>query len=106
MKPGKEAPPSPPQSNGVSKRTIKKSKSVKELNVSSLELASSVPGHVFVVGSGDCGQLGLGTDVFEKERPGKLAYFDDLEIVHVVAGGLHTLALSKSGKVSILVNIR
>jgi regulator of chromosome condensation len=56
-------------------------------------------GQVFVVGSGDCGQLGLGTDVFEKERPGKLAYFDELEIVQVFAGGLHTLALSKKGKV-------
>ena len=57
------------------------------------------PGLVFVVGSGDCAQLGLGPDIFEKERPGKIAFFDELEIVWVVAGGLHTLALSKSGKV-------
>jgi alpha-tubulin suppressor-like RCC1 family protein len=56
-------------------------------------------GQVFVVGSGDCGQLGLGPDVFEKERPAKLEYFDDKNIVAVFAGGLHNMALSIDGKV-------
>ena len=37
--------------------------------------------------------------MFEKEKPSKIEYFDDLEIVKVEAGGLHSLALSKSGKV-------
>lgn len=67
-------------------------------NISNLELSSTSVGQVFVVGSGDCAQLGLGPDVFEKERPAKIAYFDDLEICKVVAGGLHTLALSLEGK--------
>ena len=43
--------------------------------------------------------MGLGPEVFEKPRPAKLAYFDDLGIVKVEAGGLHTLALSNKGKV-------
>ncbi|KAJ3012719.1 Regulator of chromosome condensation [Thoreauomyces humboldtii] len=55
-------------------------------------------GQVFVVGNGDCGQLGLGEDVFDKERPGLLRYFDDKKIVHVRAGGLHSLALGADGK--------
>lgn len=59
-------------------------------------------GDVFVVGSGDCGQLGLGPDVFEKERPAMLHYFTEKEIVIVKAGGLHNVALSKDGKVCFL----
>ena len=54
---------------------------------------------MFVIGSGDCGQLGLGEEVLERSRPGKIAYFDDLNIVQVACGGLHNLALSQSGKV-------
>ena len=56
-------------------------------------------GDVFVVGSGDCGQLGLGQDVLEKERPALLEFFRYKEIIQVKAGGLHNLALSKSGLV-------
>jgi regulator of chromosome condensation len=56
-------------------------------------------GDVFVVGSGDCGQLGLGQDVLEKERPALLQYFKDKDIVAIKAGGLHNMALSRSGKV-------
>jgi regulator of chromosome condensation len=56
-------------------------------------------GEVFVVGSGDCGQLGLGPDVTSKGRPGRLDYFADKQIVEVAAGGLHNMALSTDGKV-------
>ncbi|KAJ3261372.1 Regulator of chromosome condensation [Boothiomyces macroporosus] len=63
-----------------------------------LEIPQKTVGLVYVVGSGDCAQLGLGPDVFEKERPAKIGYFDDLEIVSVVAGGMHTIALSAKGK--------
>ncbi|KAI8824049.1 regulator of chromosome condensation 1/beta-lactamase-inhibitor protein II [Fimicolochytrium jonesii] len=55
-------------------------------------------GEVWVVGSGDCGQLGLGEDILEKERPSRLAYFNDKNIVHVVSGGLHNIAISQDGK--------
>lgn len=65
----------------------------------SLPMEYTQEGQVYVVGSGDCGQLGLGPDIFEKERPAKLAYFDDKKIVAVFAGGLHNICLSASGKV-------
>jgi alpha-tubulin suppressor-like RCC1 family protein len=64
-----------------------------------LELEGEV-GQVFVVGSGDCGQLGLGQDVLEKERPALLSYFNDKKIVKIYAGGLHNICLSKTGKVN------
>ncbi|KAI9001996.1 regulator of chromosome condensation 1/beta-lactamase-inhibitor protein II [Gaertneriomyces semiglobifer] len=59
---------------------------------------STVVGEVFVCGSGDCGQLGLGQDVLEKEKLAKIAFFDDKDIVAVYAGGLHNIALDKNGK--------
>ena len=77
-------------------------------------------GSVFVVGSGDCAQLGLGPDVFEKERPARISYFstgnntldeaveNDAAPIHIVkvdAGGLHTLALSLEGKVRLSPSI-
>ncbi|KAI8802972.1 regulator of chromosome condensation 1/beta-lactamase-inhibitor protein II [Cladochytrium replicatum] len=55
-------------------------------------------GEVFGLGSGDCGQLGLGPDVLEKEKPAKIDYFANKDIVAVFAGGLHNIALSASGK--------
>jgi regulator of chromosome condensation len=56
-------------------------------------------GQVFVVGSGDCGQLGLGPEIFESHRPKLLSYFDDKDIIRVFAGGLHNIVLSGDGKV-------
>lgn len=56
-------------------------------------------GSVVLFGSGDCGQLGLGEDFVSCPRPKKHAFFEDKEIVAVAAGGLHTLALSRTGQV-------
>ena len=56
-------------------------------------------GSVIVFGSGDCGQLGLGEDLVSCPRPKRHAFFEDKEIISVSAGGLHTLALSRTGKV-------
>lgn len=92
---------SPQKPNLVSKS---KSKTIKKHSQFPLAITSSEIGHIFVVGSGDCGQLGLGPDVFEKSRPGKISYFDELEIVDIFAGGLHSIALSKTGKV-LTINI-
>lgn len=55
------------------------------------------PGAVLCVGNGDVGQLGLGPDVLEKTRPCLVNLPD--QIVQVCAGGMHTVCLSKSGKV-------
>lgn len=83
----------PPPIEGSSSKKAK-------VPVEEVAQSSTTTGHVFVVGSGDCAQLGLGPDVFEKARPAKIAYFDDLGIVDVVAGGLHSVALSRTGKVT------
>ncbi|KAH6566114.1 hypothetical protein BASA50_006301 [Batrachochytrium salamandrivorans] len=65
-----------------------------------LALESVKVGDVFVVGSGDCGQLGLGDDPdnMTREKPAMLKYFNDKHIVGVYAGGLHSIVLTKHGK--------
>ncbi|KAJ3138510.1 Regulator of chromosome condensation [Physocladia obscura] len=55
-------------------------------------------GEVFIVGAGDCGQLGLGADVSSAMKLKKLTYFEDKKIVSVAAGGLHNVVLSEDGK--------
>lgn len=55
--------------------------------------------NVYVFGSGDCGQLGMGEDVDLKKRPSLHPFFTDKGIVSVAAGGLHSLALSSTGHV-------
>ncbi|ENN70867.1 regulator of chromosome condensation [Dendroctonus ponderosae] len=54
-------------------------------------------GEVLVTGSGDVGQLGLGPDVLEKSRAALVKL--DHEIVDVYAGGMHTVCITKKGKV-------
>lgn len=56
-----------------------------------------VKSHVYVFGSGDCGQLGLGEDCEASPKPKLHRYFEDKQIVALSAGGLHTLALSAEG---------
>lgn len=61
---------------------------------------SALPfGSVIVFGSGDCGQLGMGEDFVSCPRPKRHPFFESREIVAVAAGGLHTLALSRTGRV-------
>ena len=57
-----------------------------------------VEGLTFTLGEGDTGQLGLGPDIMERKKPGKV----DLpqEIVQICAGGMHTVCLTKDGNVS------
>lgn len=54
-------------------------------------------GVALTTGTGDCGQLGLGTDIEEKTRPTLVDIKH--EIVDVCAGGMHTVCLTKEGKV-------
>eukprot|EP00349_Pseudokeronopsis_sp_Brazil_P001654 CAMPEP_0202962974 /NCGR_PEP_ID=MMETSP1396-20130829/6986_1 /ASSEMBLY_ACC=CAM_ASM_000872 /TAXON_ID= /ORGANISM="Pseudokeronopsis sp., Strain Brazil" /LENGTH=58 /DNA_ID=CAMNT_0049683841 /DNA_START=7 /DNA_END=183 /DNA_ORIENTATION=+ len=54
---------------------------------------------VYVFGSGECEQLGLGDDQpFEIKKPRRIPLFDDglsaRRILKVVCGGMHTVALS------------
>lgn len=57
----------------------------------------SIEGVVLVAGAGDVGQLGLGPDVLEKSRAALVDL--DYEIVDIYAGGMHTVCLTKEGKV-------
>ncbi|CAG9759250.1 unnamed protein product [Ceutorhynchus assimilis] len=54
-------------------------------------------GVLLVSGSGDVGQLGLGPDILEKSRPALVT--SKHEIVDIYAGGMHTVCLTKAGKV-------
>ena len=49
---------------------------------------------VYIFGSGDCGQLGMGEDMFHVMDPWRCPFFNDKQIISVSAGGLHSLALS------------
>lgn len=55
--------------------------------------------NLYVFGSGDCGQLGLGEEVDLKKRPTLHPFFADKDVVAVCAGGLHSLALTSDGQV-------
>jgi len=56
-----------------------------------------INGIVLTLGQGDTGQLGLGPDIMERSKP---AVVKDLaNVVAVNAGGMHTVCLTKDGKV-------
>ncbi|KAJ3086598.1 hypothetical protein HK102_012865 [Quaeritorhiza haematococci] len=55
-------------------------------------------GEIIVFGSGEVGQLGLGEDVLEKVKPAIVRDLSDKEIVDIAVGGMHTIVLTKDGK--------
>ena len=61
----------------------------------------SATGDVMVIGQGDVGQLGLGDEVLERNTPAKVVGMKE-SATQVVCGGMHTVALSKEGKVRVL----
>ncbi|KAI8370326.1 regulator of chromosome condensation 1/beta-lactamase-inhibitor protein II [Radiomyces spectabilis] len=66
--------------------------------INDLPDTQSTIGKVFVFGSGDTGQLGLGDEMLTRKRPMPLKVLDDKEIVDVACGGMHSIALTKSGQ--------
>lgn len=59
------------------------------------------PGQVMVMGQGDVGQLGLGEEVMERKRPFPVSgELKDENLIQVVCGGMHSVALTEDGKVS------
>ena len=58
---------------------------------------TSVGGKVLTVGEGDVGQLGLGEDVMERERPALVDIPDP--VIQVYGGGMHTVCLTEKGEV-------
>ena len=51
------------------------------------------------MGTGDTGQLGQGDEVLERKKPGFVKGLENVQIMQIIAGGMHSLALSSSGKV-------
>ncbi|KAI7848987.1 regulator of chromosome condensation 1/beta-lactamase-inhibitor protein II [Circinella umbellata] len=69
--------------------------SIQEATVPTLP---ETPGHVFVFGTGDTGQLGLGDEMLIRKRPMPLKVLDDEDIVDIVCGAMHTIAITREGK--------
>ncbi|KAF9093423.1 hypothetical protein BGX23_003348 [Mortierella sp. AD031] len=55
-------------------------------------------GRVYVFGTGDCAQLGLGENTLLRKKPANLAALNDQDIIDIAAGGMHNMALTKEGK--------
>ena len=54
------------------------------------------------LGQGDTGQLGLGEDIAERKKPSTVGgALEGKKIVQVVCGGMHTVALTDDGQVSV-----
>ena len=59
------------------------------------------PGTVMVLGMGDLGQLGVGESILERKKPYPVGgILEGKNIIQVVCGGVHTVALTKEGQVS------
>lgn len=70
----------------------------RQLTANQIVKAPTAVGKVFVFGTGDTGQLGLGEDMLERKRPMPLKVLDGEEIIDVVSGGMHSIAITKEGK--------
>jgi regulator of chromosome condensation len=91
---------------GGADRAAKRSKLASGAAGGLLTLASSAgspaPGQVwrvFVTGSGECDQLGLGQDVVDLERPRLVRALAKVRVARIAVGGIHTLALTPEGQV-------
>ena len=55
-------------------------------------------GSVFTCGQNDVGQLGLSTDIDERQKPTLVQGLENIS--DISAGGMHTLCINVDGKVS------
>ncbi|KAI7893988.1 regulator of chromosome condensation 1/beta-lactamase-inhibitor protein II [Mucor mucedo] len=91
------SPLSPPMKRGQAQE-VAQVKRVKHTALNNIVKAPTTVGKVFVFGTGDTGQLGLGDVFLERKKPMPLKALDDEDIVDVVCGGMHSIALTKEGK--------
>lgn len=95
--------PTPVIANGHSRKRAAKGDGKENVSVVAskklkLDFRQSREGVVLSLGQGDTGQLGLGCDIMERSKP---ALVKDLTgVVDVVAGGMHTVCLTKTGEVN------
>ncbi|KAJ6780383.1 hypothetical protein PWT90_03527 [Aphanocladium album] len=72
---------------------------------SCLNAAPTRPLVIFAVGTGDCGELGLGPTKTEKSRPSRNSHLDpgnpkaEFKIVQICCGGMHTVALTSDSNI-------
>lgn len=80
--------------------TAKKAKASGSAETVLLPIAprNTLSGAVLTVGEGDTGQLGLGPDLMDCKRLKLVQSLAD-DVIDVYAGGMHTLCLTKDGKV-------
>jgi regulator of chromosome condensation len=69
----------------------------KRRKLGSPKKADGGQGQVFSVGSGDCGQLGQGEDVFESNTLRPVEQIGECNVVTVACGGLHNAVLDDKG---------
>ncbi|KAL1526898.1 hypothetical protein AB1Y20_015589 [Prymnesium parvum] len=95
------APATPPQQEKRAGAQLCRT-AVKRQRTRELRLSGNESGAVFVVGNGDCGQLGLGAgdeDVRDSLVPLRLKVLDSVRVVSLACGGMHTAALTAEGQV-------
>ncbi|XP_072316882.1 regulator of chromosome condensation [Eucyclogobius newberryi] len=88
-----------PAKKSASKRkseAIVEEQDAKKVKVSHRSHAK-VTGLVLVLGQGDVGQLGMGEGIMERKKPALVTLPE--QMVQVVAGGMHSVCLSRSGHV-------
>ncbi|KAI8977096.1 regulator of chromosome condensation 1/beta-lactamase-inhibitor protein II [Mycotypha africana] len=83
------------ENNSSSSQTPKKAR---HISANKIVEPPTQPGKVFVFGTGDTGQLGLGDEMLERKRPMPLKVLDSEKIVDVVCGGMHSIAITEDGK--------
>ena len=56
--------------------------------------------HVYVMGNGECEQLGLGGDILERKKPHMISDmgFNKLQVLSVAVGGMHSIAVLANGQ--------
>ena len=94
------APATPQQGDKRGGQLISRT-AVKRRRTRDLRLSGSESGYVYVVGNGDCGQLGLGDDEDKRDsyKPLRIPALDAIRVCQLACGGLHTAALSVDGQV-------
>ncbi|KAI9262787.1 regulator of chromosome condensation 1/beta-lactamase-inhibitor protein II [Sporodiniella umbellata] len=93
--PPKRQTKSEPESLRKRSRTDKPTKWKTRHVLNKVATRPSIAGQLFVCGTNDFGQLGMDGD--EKNRPVPIKSVSNIEFVDIVAGGLHSLALTKKG---------
>ena len=70
-----------------------------KLLIPSIDLSVIKSGTLLAVGTGDCGQLGLGEDMLHRKKPYIVKDLQDRRFRFAVAGAMHTCCLTDENEV-------